>query len=668
MPTALSLPPCNQVTVEPAAQVTLGKSTVLGLNAPIVRMVVGGAPASRALAPVADRPASSAGLAAAAATASDGVAQVDLILLGPTELFVLGRRPGSMNLILQAADGRCFLRDVIVTVDPDMLQSKLAELLPGERQIRVRALDSALVLTGQVSDALKADEVMNLAQSLGEGRRVVNLLRVGAPAQVMLEVKIAEVSKGVLDRLGIDLTRVARTGDGARIFTGLFGGNPLLLGRTATSNIGLSGRVDVGRGLGLDIGAGKDTVSGSAGQQGASGTLIGIDAQAQDALVRVLAEPNIMALSGQSASFLSGGKVFIPVRQGNGAVSLEERQFGVGLKFHPTVLDAGRVNLKLTTEASELSQTGASLTTADGLQSVLPTVSTRQVDTTVQLGDGQSLAIAGLIRHTVSQSLNRFPGLGDLPILGALFRSTAFQKDQTELVFVITPRLVQPLQTALLPTDVHVEPSRHDAVLGGKGKAGQRPLLPLCLLQCRPPATPGCRNLLSLNPRVNHDVSLTPRGLVSDRAFSGSAGRLQLDHAAVRRAFWRGCATQPAGAGALSRLGRRTGRAGCPGRSFGTQRLSTLSRQLQDAPTRDQCHQSGWRAGALRTTGGRHQARARWRRAKGRPRTRPDGRGDGQKRRTGAPGVGASFINHDKRSFHETVDAHERPGAQALCP
>lgn len=475
MPTALSLPPCNQVTVEPAAQVTLGKSTVLGLNAPIVRMVVGGAPASRALAPVADRPASSAGLAAAAATASDGVAQIDLILLGPTELFVLGRRPGSMNLILQAADGRCFLRDVIVTVDPDMLQSKLAELLPGERQIRVRALDSALVLTGQVSDALKADEVMNLAQSLGEGRRVVNLLRVGAPAQVMLEVKIAEVSKGVLDRLGIDLTRVARTGDGARIVTGLFGGNPLLLGRTTTSNIGLSGRVDVGRGLGLDIGAGKDTVSGSAGQQGASGTLIGIDAQAQDALVRVLAEPNIMALSGQSASFLSGGKVFIPVRQGNGAVSLEERQFGVGLKFHPTVLDAGRVNLKLTTEASELSQTGASLTTADGLQSVLPTVSTRQVDTTVQLGDGQSLAIAGLIRHTVSQSLNRFPGLGDLPILGALFRSTAFQKDQTELVFVITPRLVQPLQTALLPTDVHVEPSRHDAVLGGKGEGRPAP-------------------------------------------------------------------------------------------------------------------------------------------------------------------------------------------------
>ena len=462
-----ALPPCSSVSVDPPTQVILGKSTVLRLSTPMIRMVVGGAPASRTLGPAA----STEPAGPAPSVLNDGVAQVDLMLLGPSELFALGRRPGSMNLVLQAADGRCFLRDVMVTVDPDALQAKLAELLPGEGQIRVRAMDSALVLTGQVSDTLKADEVMSLAQSLGEGRRVVSLLRVGAPQQVMLEVKIAEVSKGVLDRLGIDLTRVARTGDGARIFTGLFGGNPLLLGKTSSSNIGLSGRVDVGRGVGVDIGAGKDTISGSAGQQGASGTLIGVDAQAQDALVRVLAEPNIMALSGQSASFLSGGKIFIPVRQGNGAVTLDERQFGVGLKFHPTVLEGGRINLKLTTEASELSQTGASLTTADGLQSVLPTVSTRQVDTTVQLGDGQSLAIAGLIRHTVSQSVNRFPGLGDLPILGALFRSTAFQKDQTELVFVITPRLVQPLRAAMLPTDVHREPSRRDAILEGKGEA-----------------------------------------------------------------------------------------------------------------------------------------------------------------------------------------------------
>ncbi len=504
-----ALPPCSSVSVDPPAQVILGKSTVLRLSAPIVRMVVGGAPSGRTLGPGGPASPATALSAAAAAAGGDGVAQVDLMLLGPAELFVLGRRAGSMNLILQAADGRCFLRDVMVTVDPEPLQAKLAQLLPGEGQIRVRAMDSALVLTGQVSDALKVDEVMNLAQSLGEGRRVVSLLRVSAPQQVMLEVKIAEVSKGVLDRLGIDLTRVARTGDGARIFTGLFGGNPLLLGKTGSSNIGLSGRVDVGRGVGLDIGAGKDTISGSGGQQGASGTLLGIDAQTQDALVRVLAEPNIMALSGQAASFLSGGKIFIPVRQGNGAVALDERQFGVGLKFLPTVLEGGRINLKLTSEASELSQTGAALSTADGLQSVLPTVSTRQVDTTVQLGDGQSLAIAGLIRHTVSQSLSRFPGLGDLPILGALFRSTAFQKDQTELVFVVTPRLVQPLRTAMLPTDVHVAPSRQDAIVGGKGEGQPQRSQPGAPDAQLAPAVPSA---VSGRPAVTAPISLSTEG------------------------------------------------------------------------------------------------------------------------------------------------------------
>ena len=474
---APALQPCTQVSIEPPTQVTLGKSSVLKLSAPIVRLVVGGAPAGRTSAPggVALIDEAAGARSPSSAPASDGVAQVDIVLLGPTELFFLGRRPGAMNLVLQAADGRCFIRDVMVTVDPDSLQAKLTELLPAEKQIRVRALEGSLVLTGQVSDALKADEVMSLALSLGEGRRVVNLLRVSAPQQVMLEVKIAEVSKGVLDRLGIDLTRVARTGDGGRVLTGLFGGNPLLLGKTGTNNIGLSGRVEVGRGIGLDIGAGKDTLAASSGQLGASGTLIGIDAQTQDALVRVLAEPNIMAVSGQSASFLSGGKIYIPVRQGNGAVSLEERQYGVGLKFHPTVLDGGRVNLKLTTEASELSQTGAVLSASDGSSTIMPVVSTRQIDTTVQLGDGQSLAIAGLIRNNLTQSVSRFPGLGDLPILGALFRSTAFQKDQTELVFVVTPRLVQPIAQVLLPTDVHREPSRQDAILDGKAEGSPRP-------------------------------------------------------------------------------------------------------------------------------------------------------------------------------------------------
>jgi pilus assembly protein CpaC len=192
----------------------------------------------------------------------------------------------------------------------------------------------------------------------------------------------------------------------------------------------------------------------------------------------VLAEPNIMAISGQSASFLSGGKIFIPVSQSqNGGVptiTLEEKEFGIGLKFTPTVLTGTRVNLKVVSEVSELAQAGSPFTTVGNVTAVLPSMTTRRVDTTVQLNDGQSFAVAGLIRNNVTQTLTRFPGLGDLPILGALFRSTEFQKEQTELVFIITPRLVKPGAALPAPTDNHVEPGPADAVMAGlaEGKPG----------------------------------------------------------------------------------------------------------------------------------------------------------------------------------------------------
>jgi pilus assembly protein CpaC len=193
----------------------------------------------------------------------------------------------------------------------------------------------------------------------------------------------------------------------------------------------------------------------------------------------VLAEPNIMAISGQSASFLSGGKIFIPVAQaGNGGaptITLQEKEFGVGLKFSPTVLDGTRVNLKLVSEVSELSQTGSPFTTVGGVTSVVPSLTTRQVDTTVQLNDGQSFAVAGLIRNSVTQTLSRFPGLGDIPVLGALFRSTEFQKDQTELIFIVTPRLVRPAANLAAPTDNHAEVGAARAVLLGKAEGRATP-------------------------------------------------------------------------------------------------------------------------------------------------------------------------------------------------
>jgi pilus assembly protein CpaC len=211
---------------------------------------------------------------------------------------------------------------------------------------------------------------------------------------------------------------------------------------------------------------------------GSSATLLGIDAQKKDGLVRVLAEPNIVTISGQSASFLSGGKIFIPVAQardsGGTTITLEEKEFGVGLKVSPTVLDGSRINLKLVSEVSELAQTGSPFTTIGNVTSVLPSISTRRVDTTVQLNDGQSFAVAGLIRNNVTETISRFPGLGNLPILGALFRSTEFQKDQTELIFVITPRLVKPAAALVAPTDNHAEPGLASVLLMGKAEGSAR--------------------------------------------------------------------------------------------------------------------------------------------------------------------------------------------------
>jgi pilus assembly protein CpaC len=262
---------------------------------------------------------------------------------------------------------------------------------------------------------------------------------------VMLEVKIAEVSKTLLDKFGIDFARMFTAADGltSKVISGIFGGAAATFGKTNQAN-------------------------------GVNSLLLGVNAQKKDGLVRVLAEPNIMALSGQSASFNSGGKIFIPVAHtrdiGGSTITLEEKPFGVSLKFSPTVLEGDRVNLKLVSEVSELAQTGSPFTTTGGVTSILPSLTSRNIDTTVQLRDGQSFAVAGLIRNNITETLSRFPVLGELPILGALFRSTEFQKDQTELIFIVTPRLVKPAAALPAPTDYHGEPGRAAITLLGRAE------------------------------------------------------------------------------------------------------------------------------------------------------------------------------------------------------
>ncbi|MGE8318255.1 MAG: type II and III secretion system protein family protein [Comamonas sp.] len=442
-PTSGQAKGCTSIRMEEPTTVTLGKSVVIPLSSP-VKLILGNSSDSSSISKttnVANQGGSSTATTTTTfGTMNNGMGDIEVRLLSPKDLFFRGRKSGSMNVILQNAQGTCFIKDVIVTIDPGPLQAKLGELMPEERGIRVQGADNALVLSGEISNPLRLDDVMTLAAAYSDSKKIVNLLRTTSPHQVMLEVKIAEVSKTLLDKLGSSISGNRVTSNGMNTYS--------IVSNFLSGGGGLLSAMRIGKGA------------------------LSIDGQKDDGLVRVLAEPNIMAVSGQQASFLSGGKIFIPVAQtgtlGTPVLTLEEKEFGIGVKFTPTVLGNSRVNLKLVSEVSDLQQVGSPFTSINGFTSVIPSLTVRRADTTVQLNDGQSLVIAGLIKNNITEAVKRFPGLGEVPILGTLARSTEFQTDQTELMFVITPRLVQALADApRVPTDNHAVPSRAERYLNG---------------------------------------------------------------------------------------------------------------------------------------------------------------------------------------------------------
>lgn len=434
-------------TVGPALNLTIGKSTLMRMPSAVTRLSLG----------------------------NPSVA--DVTLISPTELYLLGKTYGSTNLIIWRKGAGPTAIDVNVNIDYARMEAKIQELLPGEKGIRVRPAADSVILTGVVSSASKAKAAEDIANAFvrdvnkslvlpivagdakvepgtkmqvssagaagatnAAGAKVVNLLQIAEAQQVMLEVKIAEVSKTLMDKMGANFQASHRNGNW------LYGiGSNLLSG-----------------GAGL-LSALKNTGSG-----------LSIDLEKNDGLIKILAEPNLVAISGQEASFLAGGKIFIPVARANSAtggttITLEEKEYGVGVKFTPTVLEGGRIHLKVAPEVSELSQTGSPFTTVGGETAILPSFTTRRAQTSVQLMDGQSLAIAGLIKNNVKQAVDRVPGLGEVPVVGALFRSSEFQGDRTELIFVITPRLIKPLDpNYILPTDSFTPPSRGEFYLGNK--------------------------------------------------------------------------------------------------------------------------------------------------------------------------------------------------------
>jgi pilus assembly protein CpaC len=364
----------------------------------------------------------------------------DVVLINPREVYLLGKKVGLTNLLVWTAEGNTTLRDIAVGTDTDTLHAKLLEYVPSVENLRVDSIADSLVLSGRVADGMKVQRLMALTQAFNGNQKVINLMRVHGTQQVMLEVKVAEVSKTLLDELGVDVNLTRSFGN---------------------TSVNLLSQL-------LSAGSTALTAAGGNGL-----TNVTLTAEMKRGLVKVLAEPTITAVSGQEGSFLAGGKIYIPIPQTNAAggtiITLQEKEFGVGLKFLPTVLEDGLINLQVTPEVSELSQVGTVVKGLRDQSSLLPTINTRRASTTVQLRDGESFAIGGLVKNNVTQTIKAFPVLGDLPVLGALFRSTAFQTDKSELIFVVTPRLAKVLPPDYaLPTDTYIPPKRSDYFLQGQ--------------------------------------------------------------------------------------------------------------------------------------------------------------------------------------------------------
>ena len=368
-------------------------------------------------------------------------------------IYIFGRAQGETSFYaLDKDDQTIFSSNVTVTRNLSALRTAYTRLLPGA-PVKVVMLGQLVVLEGNVGSPAEAAMAEKLARSILLTDQVMNSVNVLQPTQVNLRVRIAEVSRTVLKQLGVNWEG---------FYTGSTVGFGIANGRDVSNIIAdpvtqlpleIFNRPDVGNSLFGEIFTGGIDLN------------YAIDALDQEGFIKVLAEPNLTALTGQTANFLAGGEFPIPIPSRDG-LGIEYREFGVKLEFTPTVMSTGRISMHVKPEVSDLSTAGA--IRVEGIS--VPSISTRRAETTVELGSGQSFAIAGLIENNVVQDSNKFPGLGDLPILGALFRSEEFRREETELLIVITPYIVRPVsdRQLSLPTDHYIAPSDMDRYLHGK--------------------------------------------------------------------------------------------------------------------------------------------------------------------------------------------------------
>jgi pilus assembly protein CpaC len=390
----------------------------------------------------------------------------DVLALTDRTMYILGKGLGSTSLTIFGRNRRLIaVADLVVTYDVESIKARLHELLPKEK-LEVRSVGNSIVLGGYVSSGAAADQAMKVASRFAPGK-VTNMMRVAAAQQVMLQVRFAEVRRSALKELGISLKGTV-TGTGR-----------------ASGNLFTSPNSGVG-----DFILGSGSTSATSFISGTLGLAIGnltlsalFDALETKGFSRTLAEPTLVALSGDTASFLAGGEYPIQTVEEE-SVKVTYKEFGISLAFTPTVLDRNRINLVVRPEVSTLdfdllARAGtAALSGVTGFDSIAitqsgspaPPLSTRRANTTVELGDGQSFAIAGLISNEFDDSISQVPWLGSIPVLGALMRSTDFQRLETELVMVVTPYIVKPVSrdAITLPTDKFIPPAEQDVFLMGK--------------------------------------------------------------------------------------------------------------------------------------------------------------------------------------------------------
>lgn len=455
-------------TPVPELMVPLNQSKVLGTDDPIDNLSVGNADVA------------------------------DVLVLDARKFYVVGKALGSTNVVVwsKGPDGarRYNTLRVEVSYDLDSLKRAIHEIAPDENP-RIQFAEGAIVLSGQVSSPAKIDAVVNLAKQFisnsrkysattkggrsespqENGGEVINMMQVGGPHQVMLEIKVAEVSRNVLKRMGVNLASI-RPGTPWTFGVSQGGARfPDFLNEDGLNEYIFDGPI---RGPNVDLFAPNEPTIETAGLflnylTGGGYLNLVLEASKNDGLAKILAEPTLTTLSGQPASFLSGGEFPVPVWNGdNDSLTVVFKEFGIATKALPMVLDSNRINLSLNISVSELSDQAA---ISAGIPNSnrffgIPSLTTRSASSTVELMDGQSIGIAGLISDRTREAINRFPGLGDLPVLGALFRSQQFVKDQTELVMFVTAHLAKPIDPARmrLPTEAYLDPTSAEFFLMGR--------------------------------------------------------------------------------------------------------------------------------------------------------------------------------------------------------